>query len=589
MATITHHDESLGERNEFFYMNANMIDSEPFYKNFTMIQNGDEEKQLNNAIHSTDNTYRANRIQIELSISDHNHSNEKLDINHQDSSKIMNKSIRNLTKIVEDIGYNPKSPYIFFSLNNTNNELSNTILKLNETLEPSVNTWRSHIEKQHFPRWHPEKYECSASMIQYKPIIDVNETIETSDDKKSNIIIHPSVLINIKSKQINEKFLKTQIEQMYGIDDNDDFDTSNSILSRSSSMNELNSSSDQVLLSSPLKITENAECKQKITIREYYPTKQISSTMAHRSLSSFSSQQTLNDNEYEEFIHNHPEINHDQNPKIIHKPNPDNVTYKQKVSVRYLVPPTPPPSGPLIIREIIPPHPPSPPPLIINHEDTQPITPSPRIFREAPPTPPPHEEPKVITKILPQEPLSSPYIIFEHKPPLPPKPQSIIIEKWLPYKPPPPREVIYERIIEAPIVSEFQPGDLTIDRQCYHSVDFYSTSSSSSSHLPNTVYSEHQNASNNIQYQQSSIFDQFAWITQQQLKSIEQQTYQHWIPNQQQQQQMNMFIQTPAQLTTPFLVVNHPPVTKTITAYTQREDVQQQFFYTPILMYPSYT
>ncbi|CAF4294986.1 unnamed protein product, partial [Rotaria sordida] len=63
---------------------------------------------------------------------------------------------------------------------------------------------------------------------------------------------------------------------------------------------------------------------------------------------------------------------------------------------------------------IIPPRPPSPSPLIINHQDVEPITPSPCIFREAPPSPPPHEETKIITKVLPQEPPLLPRMIFEH-------------------------------------------------------------------------------------------------------------------------------------------------------------------------------
>ncbi|CAF5051620.1 unnamed protein product, partial [Rotaria sp. Silwood1] len=228
-------------------------------------------------IHSTDYIYRANRIEIELSSSYYNHSNELIDENYQDSSENINESICNLTKIVEDIGYNPKLPYIHSSFNNTNNVFSNTSLQLDETHESAFNTW------------HPVKYQCSTSMIQYKPIIDMNkETIEESNDSQSNIIIPSPVSINFIPKQIDEKFLKTQIEQIYGIDD---IDTTNSILSQSSSMNEINSFSDQTL-----KTIDNLKCKQQITIREYYPTREISSTMAHRSLSSYSSQQTINDN-----------------------------------------------------------------------------------------------------------------------------------------------------------------------------------------------------------------------------------------------------------------------------------------------------
>jgi len=51
MATLTHADENLAETEEVFYLTSNMIDNEPFYKNFTTIQNvlrhRDEQKQLN--------------------------------------------------------------------------------------------------------------------------------------------------------------------------------------------------------------------------------------------------------------------------------------------------------------------------------------------------------------------------------------------------------------------------------------------------------------------------------------------------------------------------------------------------------------
>ncbi len=39
MAIIIRHDESLVERDEVSYPNTDMIDTEPFYKNFTTIQN----------------------------------------------------------------------------------------------------------------------------------------------------------------------------------------------------------------------------------------------------------------------------------------------------------------------------------------------------------------------------------------------------------------------------------------------------------------------------------------------------------------------------------------------------------------------
>jgi hypothetical protein len=51
MATLTHADEKLAETEEVFYLTSNMIDNEPFYNNFTTVQNvlrhRDEQKQLN--------------------------------------------------------------------------------------------------------------------------------------------------------------------------------------------------------------------------------------------------------------------------------------------------------------------------------------------------------------------------------------------------------------------------------------------------------------------------------------------------------------------------------------------------------------
>jgi len=44
-------------------------------------------------------------------------------------------------------------------------------------------------------------------------------------------------------------------------------------------------------------------------------------------------------------------LNYDPNPEIIYRDNPNKLVYVQKVGVRYLKPPTPPPPGPIIIRE----------------------------------------------------------------------------------------------------------------------------------------------------------------------------------------------------------------------------------------------
>lgn len=61
------------------------------------------------------------------------------------------------------------------------------------------------------------------------------------------------------------------------------------------------------------------------------------------------------------------DINQDEDPIIISKPNAQNVVYKQQVNIRYLQPPTPPPPAPIIIREKQMSPPPRQPPIIIRY------------------------------------------------------------------------------------------------------------------------------------------------------------------------------------------------------------------------------
>lgn len=57
---------------------------------------------------------------------------------------------------------------------------------------------------------------------------------------------------------------------------------------------------------------------------------------------------------------------YDLNPEIICHDHPDDIVYTQKVGVRYLRPPTPPPPGPIVIREIQPIPPKDPSPIFIS-------------------------------------------------------------------------------------------------------------------------------------------------------------------------------------------------------------------------------
>ena len=59
-------------------------------------------------------------------------------------------------------------------------------------------------------------------------------------------------------------------------------------------------------------------------------------------------------------------INYDPNPEIIYRNNRDDIVYTQRVGVRYLRPPTPPPPGPILIREIQSTPPNDPPPLVFS-------------------------------------------------------------------------------------------------------------------------------------------------------------------------------------------------------------------------------
>ena len=258
-------------------------------------------------------------------------------------------------------------------------------------------------------------------MIWYK-------TTQKFDNYQSNISSRqPSVNT---SKDMDEKQFQNHVLRMYGFED---METNSSVSSRRSSVEEEKTNSTGQSTPIEFETTENFKPKQ-ITIREYYPSRDMPSLMVNRSESpSASSQQTIEDNEYERVLQNHPDLYNDPNPEIITQPNPEQVTYQQNVSIRYLVPPTPPPPGPLIIRgmttsymnisyfrslEILPPRAPTPPPLVIKQQDPSPPTPPPLILREAPPPLPPQQDAQVITKVLPQEPPPPQRVIVERTPPV---------------------------------------------------------------------------------------------------------------------------------------------------------------------------
>lgn len=213
-----------------------------------------------------------------------------------------------------------------------------------------INTLHSYAHKQYVPRWYQAKYQSYASSIQSKTVSNVDEdATEKIDDSQSDISTDSVDSNNVMIEDIDEDSLQDQIKHIYGIDDGD---ASSSVSNLSSTIHEIKPNSDQYISTSVLKPIDNLTIKPKLTIREYYPSKEIPSIMCHRSSLSAQSSNTTSDNQYELLIENDLELNQDPNPEIVIKKNPEQVVYKRNVSIRYLVPPTPPPPGPLIIRGI---------------------------------------------------------------------------------------------------------------------------------------------------------------------------------------------------------------------------------------------
>lgn len=130
------------------------------------------------------------------------------------------------------------------------------------------------------------------------------------------------------------------------------------------------------------------------------------------------------------------DIYRDPNPRIVRKTGVESsLAYEQRISVKYLRPPTPPPPGPLIIREVRPPQPPPPPPLVIREQLAGASQPPPLILRERPPEPPASMTGETKIKTLPPVPVPPRSVIIERFQSAAPRPRDIVIERWLPYGP----------------------------------------------------------------------------------------------------------------------------------------------------------
>lgn len=564
MASITRNEESLVERDEVVFPSTDVIDTEPLYSNFTVIQNAlrqreeqqqQDVRQMNITTHSrsysNDDLYRAIRTPIESS--NIHRSNEMLYMNLHPStfnkytvpidiqSRRIDGHIFNLTKIVEDIGYNQNSPFIRSSVSSNENTknvsaLLDIVLKMGGARGPLTNIWRSKIDHEYYERWYLEKYDQRyASLNQHNTTNHMTTFNTQTRDNQTNNYVNNLFFNRVANQQHmdTDKSYDSEVKQIYGYDE---VDTASSISSHSSySEIELRNLQQQQqhqqqrspsitsILKKGSSNSPNSTGKHRVTIREDFIKDNANQTTTASTQQN--DQQFLSN--YQQVIQNHPDVFKDPNPQIINKPNPDQLTYQQNVSIRYLVPPTPPPPGPLIIREIVPPRAPSPPPLVIKYQEPSPPTPPPLILREAPPPPPPHQETTVITKVLSPEPPPPRRVVYERESPAPPKPQNIIIEKWLPYKSVPPRQVIYERATNTPIGSESdsqsvsvkhttdtstatesRSSSVNIERQRRHSADYQTDSSRVQIPINYHQYQQHQRRNSADLYEQKQM-DQY--------------------------------------------------------------------------------
>ena len=180
-----------------------------------------------------DHIYRANRVPIEsLSCNDSNF-NQFIE---QTVPKTIDGYLFNLIKIVEDIGYNPYSPYIRYPQDNEtkNRELLNIILNLGGAYGPLLRRWHSRIDKQYFQRWYLDKCSHSVPTISYQSKNDVNQQIaHKTDDCQISLVFPITVSKNSASKKLDDQYCVEQIQQIYGLDD---IDTISSTLSQCSSI-----------------------------------------------------------------------------------------------------------------------------------------------------------------------------------------------------------------------------------------------------------------------------------------------------------------------------------------------------------------
>ena len=275
----------------------------------------------------------------------------------QIQSKKIDGHIFNLAQIIQDIGYDRNTSFIRSSSSPSTKNVSallNIVLKMGGAHGPLTNIWRSHITDDYFQRWYLEKYhQRSASLTQYNTMNNINE--QTTQNTRARTYQSNITMDNVASYQ---QPIRTEIQyendRMKQIYRQEDRDAASSTSSQSSYSeielkppeHQRSSSLTSILKKSPSPL--NSQSKHRVTIRDYNSAEDVTQQTIAASAQRRKEQKLLAD--YQQVIETHPDAHNDPHPEIITKPNPNPVTYQQNISVRYLVPPTPPPPGPLIIR-----------------------------------------------------------------------------------------------------------------------------------------------------------------------------------------------------------------------------------------------
>jgi hypothetical protein len=313
-----------------------------------------------------ENTHRAIRLHVEHSLCDHSQT-----ASYQSNTFTgIDGYIFNLINIVADIGCDHHSPFLHERSHRTPTNSIHSLLQivayLGGAFGPLVNVWRSRLDQAYFQRWYLDRHAYVQSINDNNCTIDDTNTEMTeksTDTASAFITIHRLVPTRSLLKSETEKRIRKEIERIYGIDHDD---TESVASSRHSPIEEKDFADTNVPYKalSPISLNPISDWRGQpcITVREYHPKQEKASLFVDKSISptssiSISAKDTHLSNEdmfsqYGKYFRHYPNVNNNSNPEIIKVTNPDQRIYKQQIGVRYLIPPTPPMPGPLIIRGI---------------------------------------------------------------------------------------------------------------------------------------------------------------------------------------------------------------------------------------------